>query len=223
MRLTKAMKDSLLTIIRNKTKHPFKVQEDSITKELQEYIYKKEPVFKEYLDLYVEPPYSRYRESIKINGYYTQSIFIIAPSNAYLKSLIGQVVTYYSTEFPVRQKNPNYAMDPDFKPIYDKLEAFAKECTEYDMLMNNLAIIIRSCTTDTQLVEMYPDFVQYFNTAGITKAPATKSLPATFGLPDALSKFGLNLKIKEEKLSSLEDTIRKDIEDAEEEESKGTK
>lgn len=193
MRLTKAMKDSLFTIIRNKTKHPFKVQEDSITKELQEYIYKKEPVFKEYLDLYVEPPYSRYRESIEINGYYTQSVFIIAPSNAYLKSLIGQVVNYYSTEFPVRQKNPNYAMDPDFKPIYDKLEAFAKECTEYDMLMNNLAITIHSCTTDTQLAEMYPDFVQYFNTAGITKTSATKALPATFGLPDALSKFGLEL------------------------------
>lgn len=48
-------------------------------------------------------------------------------------------------------------------------------------------------------------------------------LPVTFSLPDALSKFGLNLKTKEEKLSSLEDTIRKDIEDAEEEESKGTK
>lgn len=46
MRLTKAMKDSLLTIIQNKTKHPFKVHEDAITQELQDYIYKKEPVFK---------------------------------------------------------------------------------------------------------------------------------------------------------------------------------
>lgn len=223
MRLTKAMKNSLLTIIRNKTKHPFKVQEDSITKELQEYIYKKEPLFKEYLDLYVAPPYSRHRGSIEINGYYTQSLFIIAPSNAYLKNLIGQVVSYSSTEFPVRQKNPDYTMDPDFKLIYDKLEAFAKECAEYDMLMNNLAITIHSCNTDTQLAKMYPDFVQYFNTAGIVKTPVTKALPATFGLPNALSKFGLSLKTKEEKLSSLEDTIRKDIEDAEEEESKGTK
>lgn len=64
MRLTKAMKDSLLTIIQNKTKHPFKVHEDAITQELQDYIYKKEPVFKQYLDLYVDPPYSRYREKI---------------------------------------------------------------------------------------------------------------------------------------------------------------
>lgn len=222
MRLTKAMKNSLLTIIRNKTKHPFKVQEDSITKELQEYIYKKEPLFKEYLDLYVAPPYSRHRGSIEINGYYTQSLFIIAPSNAYLKNLIGQVVSYSSTEFPVRQKNPDYVMDPDFKPIYAKLEAFAKECTEYDMLMDSLAITIHSCNTDTQLAKMYPDFVQYFNAAGIVKTPVTKALPTTFGLPNALAKFGLNLKTKEEKLSSLEDTIRKDIEDAEEE-SKGTK
>lgn len=67
MRLTKAMKDSLLNIIQNKTKHPFKVQESSITQELQEYIYKKEPVFKQYLDLYEEPPYQKFRESIRLN------------------------------------------------------------------------------------------------------------------------------------------------------------
>ena len=41
MRLTKQMKNNLLNIIQNKTKHPFKVQEESITQELQEYILKK--------------------------------------------------------------------------------------------------------------------------------------------------------------------------------------
>lgn len=68
---------------------------------------------------------------------------------------------------------------------------------------------------DRVVTQAEKDYIE----AGITKTPATKSLPATFGLPDALAKFGLNLKTKEEKLSSLEDTIRKDIE---EEESKGT-
>lgn len=193
MRLTKQMKNNLLNIIQNKTKHPFKVQKDSITKELQEYIYKKEPVFKQYLDLYVEPPYPRYREKVEINGYYSYSIYVVAPSANYLKNLVGQKLSYYCTEFPVKDKNPDYVIDPDFKSIYDKLTQFAKDCEEYKDIFDKLAITINSCTTDTQLAEMYPDFVQYFNSAGITKVPATKSLPATFGLPNALAKFGLNL------------------------------
>lgn len=222
MRLTKAMRDSLLNIIENKTKHPFKVQEDSITKELQDYIYKKEPVFKEYLDLYEQLPFNRFREGIRLNNDWTTTIYFIVPSDSYLRSLIGQNQGWGTILFPVKDKNPDYVMDPDFEPIYNKLVQLAKDCEEYKDVLSNLAVTINNCTTDTQLAEMYPDFVQYFNAAGITKAPATKSLPATFDLPDALAKFGLNLKTKEEKLSSLEDTIRKDIEDAEEE-SKGTK
>ena len=193
MRLTKAMKNNLLNIIQNKTKHPFKVQEEAITQELQEYIFKKEPVFKQYLDSYVEPPYPRYREKIEINGRYWYSIYAVAPSHEYVKNLIGQRLNYYCTEFPVKEKNPDYVIDPDFKPVYDKLTQFAKDCEEYEDVMNNLAITVNSCVTDTQLAEMYPDFVQYFNAAGITKTPATKALPATFGLPDALAKFGLEL------------------------------
>ena len=193
MRLTKQMKNNLLNIIQNKTKHPFKVQEEAITQELQEYIFKKEPVFKQYLDSYVEPPYPRYREKIEINGRYWYSIYAVAPSHEYVKNLIGQRLSYYCTEFPVKEKNPDYVIDPDFKPVYDKLTQFAKDCEEYEDVMNNLAITINSCVTDTQLAEMYPDFVQYFNAAGITKTPATKALPATFGLPDALAKFGLEL------------------------------
>lgn len=187
------MKNNLLNIIQNKTKHPFKVQEEAITQELQEYIFKKEPVFKQYLDSYVEPPYPRYREKIEINGRYWYSIYAVAPSHEYVKNLIGQRLSYYCTEFPVKEKNPDYVIDPDFKPVYDKLTQFAKDCEEYEDVMNNLAITVNSCVTDTQLAEMYPDFVQYFNAAGITKTPATKALPATFGLPDALAKFGLEL------------------------------
>lgn len=219
MRLTKEMRSNLLNIIENKTKHPFKVQEDSITKELQDYMYKKAPVFKQYLDLYEQPPYQKFRQSIRLNDDWTTSIHLIVPTESYLQSLIGQKISWSRILFPVKDKNPDYSMDPDFKPIYDKLTQLAKDCEEYEDVLSNLAITINNCTTDTQLAEMYPDFVQYFNAAGITKAPATKQLPATFGLPDALAKFGLNLKTKEEKLSSLEDTIRKDIE---EEESKGT-
>lgn len=193
MRLTKAMKDSLLNIIQNKTKHPFKVQEDSITKELQDYIYKKEPVFKQYLDLYEQPPYQKFRECIRLNDDWTTSIYLIVPTDFYLRSLIGQKTSWNRILFPVKEKNPDYVIDPDFEPLHDKLTQLAKDCEEYEDVFDNLAITINSCTTDTQLAEMYPDFVQYFNTAGITKTPATKQLPATFGLPDALTKFGLEL------------------------------
>lgn len=198
MRLTKQMKDNLLNIIQNKTKHPFKVQEDSITKELQEYIYKKEPVFKQYLDLYEQPPFNRFREGIHVNSDWSTTIYPIVPSNSYLQDLVGQAKGWGKIVFPVKDKNPDYEVDPDFESIYNKLTQLAKDCKEYEDVLDNLAITIHSCTTDTQLADMYPDFVQYFNAAGITKTPATKSLPATFGLPDALSKFGLNLSGSEE-------------------------
>lgn len=215
MRLTKQMKNNLLNIIQNKTKHPFKVQEESITQELQEYIFKKEPVFKQYLNSYVEPPYSRYREKIEINGRYWYSIYVVAPSHEYVKNLIGQRLSYYCTEFPVKEKNPDYVIDPDFKPVYDKLTKFAEECEEYENVMDNLAITVNSCVTDTQLAEMYPDFVQYFNSAGITKTLATKALPATFGLPDALAKFGLELssspKPEETEEPNIDTLVQQDL------------
>lgn len=215
MRLTKQMKNNLLNIIQNKTKHPFKVQEESITQELQEYIFKKEPVFKQYLNSYVEPPYSRYREKIEINGRYWYSIYVVAPSHEYVKNLIGQRLSYYCTEFPIKEKNPDYVIDPDFKPVYDKLTKFAEECEEYENVMDNLAITVNSCVTDTQLAEMYPDFVQYFNSAGITKTPATKALPATFGLPDALAKFGLELssspKPEETEEPNIDTLVQQDL------------
>lgn len=215
MRLTKQMKNNLLNIIQNKTKHPFKVQEDSITKELQEYIYKKEPVFKQYLDLYVEPPFNRFRESIHLNSDWSTTIYLIVPSDSYLRNIVGQAKGWGKILFPVKDKNPDYVMEPDFEPIYDKLTQLAKDCKEYEDVFDNLAITINSCTTDTQLAEMYPDFVQYFNSAGITKAPATKSLPATFGLPDVLAKFGLELssspKPEETEEPNIDTLVQQDL------------
>ena len=215
MRLTKQMKNNLLNIIQNKTKHPFKVQEDSITKELQEYIYKKEPVFKQYLDLYVEPPFNRFRESIHLNSDWSTTIYLIAPSDSYLRNIVGQAKGWGKILFPVKDKNPDYVMEPDFEPIYDKLTKFAEECEEYENVMDNLAITVNSCVTDTQLAEMYPDFVQYFNSAGITKTPATKALPATFGLPDALAKFGLELssspKPEETEEPNIDTLVQQDL------------
>lgn len=207
MRLTKQMKNNLFNIIQNKTKHPFKVQEDSITKELQEYIYKKEPVFKQYLDLYEEPPFNRFREGIHLNSDWSTTIYLIVSSDSYLRNLVGQAKGWGKILFPVKDKNPDYVLDPDFEPIYNKLTQLAKDCEEYDNVFDNLAITINNCTTDTQLAEMYPDFVQYFNAAGITKTPATKSLPATFGLPDALSKFGLELSNSSEPEETEEPNI----------------
>lgn len=150
------------------------------------------------MDLYEEPPFNKFREGIRLNGDWSITIYLIVPTDSYLRDLIGQAKGWGSLLFPVKDKNPDYVIDPDFKSIYDKLTQLAKDCEEYEDVFDNLAITINSCTTDTQLADMYPDFVQYFNTTGITKAPATKSLPATFGLPDALSKFGLNLSGSEE-------------------------
>lgn len=215
MRLTKEMRSNLLNIIENKTKHPFKVQENSITKELQEYIYKKEPVFKEYLDLYEQQPYQRFCECIRLNDDWSTSIYLIVPTDSYLRSLIGQKQGWGTILFPVKNKNPDYAMDPDFEPIYNKLVQLAKDCEEYEDALSNLTITINNCSTDKQLADMYPDFIKYFNAAGIV-VQTQKQLPAKLGLPESLVKFGLVLETKEEKESkqkALEDVIKEDIED----------
>ena len=215
MRLTKEMRSNLLNIIENKTKHPFKVQENSITKEFQDYIYKKESVFKEYLDLYEQQPYQRFRECIRLNNDWSTSIYLIVPTDSYLRSLIGQKQGWGTILFPVKDKNPDYAMDPDFEPIYNKLVQLAKDCEEYEDVLSNLANTINNCTTDKQLADMYPDFIKYFNAAGIV-VQAQKQLPAKLGLPESLVKFGLVLETKEEKESkqkALEDVIKEDIED----------
>nr|DAX35492.1 MAG TPA: Nucleotide modification associated domain 5 [Caudoviricetes sp.] len=215
MRLTKEMRSNLLNIIENKTKHPFKVQENSITKELQDYIYKKEPVFKEYLDLYEQQPYQRFRECMRLNNDWSTSIYLIVPTDSYLRSLIGQKQGWGTILFPVKNKNSDYAMDPDFEPIYNKLVQLAKDCEEYKDALSNLAITINNCATDKQLADMYPDFIKYFNAAGIV-VQAQKQLPAKLRLPESLVKFGLVLETKEEKESkqkALEDVIKEDIED----------
>lgn len=65
---------------------------------------------------------------------------------------------------------------------------FINPMREYETVCSELRDAIYNCKTDKQLKEMYPEFEKYFATVGIT--PAISNIPAVYGLPDKLKKFG---------------------------------
>lgn len=209
MRLTRLMKDNLFTIIKNKTTSPLEPIIDSLIGEIQEAIYKSEPVFKQFIDKYGISAYMR--EKVYVHGiqhakeYHAINLFL--PKT----SLIAKFNKENHATNIIRFDNLS-----DFakEPLIKLMEAIDNN-VEYQKTLDNLETTIDSCSTDKQLADMYPDFIKYFNAAGIV-VQAQKQLPAKLGLPESLVKFGLVLETKEEKESkqkALEEVIKEDIED----------
>ena len=209
MRLTKLMKDNLFTIIKNKTTSPLEPIIDGLVEEIQQAIYKSEPIFKQFVDEYGLIYFMR--ERVYVYGIqHDKSCHAI---NLFLPK----------TSLIAKFNKENHATN---NIRFDSLSDFAKEPlvklmnaidsnVEYQKTLDNLQATIDSCSTDKQLADMYPDFIKYFNAAGIV-VQAQKQLPAKLGLPESLVKFGLVLETKEEKESkqkALEDVIKEDIED----------
>lgn len=65
---------------------------------------------------------------------------------------------------------------------------FINPMIEFDKVCRELQSTIYSCSTDKKLKEMYPEFEKYFTTVGIV--PTVSKVPAIYGLPDKLKKFG---------------------------------
>lgn len=209
MRLTRLMKDNLFTIIKNKTTSPLEPIIDGLVEEIQQAIYKSEPIFKQFVDEYGLIVFMR--ERVYVHGIqHNKSCHAI---NLFLPK----------TSLIAKFNKENHATN---NIRFDSLSDFAKEPlvklmnaidsnVEYQKTLDNLQATIDSCSTDKQLADMYPDFIKYFNAAGIV-VQAQKQLPAKLGLPESLVKFGLVLETKEEKESkqkALEDVIKEDIED----------
>lgn len=209
MRLTRLMKDDLFTIIKNQTTSPLEPIIDSLVGEIQEAIYKSEPVFKQFIDEYGVSAYMRekvYVHGIKYNKEY-HAINLFLPKTSLIAKFNKE---NHSTN------NVRFDSLSDFakEPLVKLMKAIDNN-VEYQKTLDNLQTTIDSCSTDKQLADMYPDFIKYFNAAGIV-VQAQKQLPTKLGLPESLVKFGLVLETKEEKESkqkALEDVIKEDIED----------
>lgn len=205
MRLTKDMKDNLINIIENKLTPPINSEHIKQWQErLQDIIYDVcIPEFKKLTETY------EYATRIRIThwGYRHFDLTPFFP-------------TYYTVAFEEMFGKNSYQLHhfkiedskvPAFTELVTEIFAKDEEYKEFSDVLRNLKATIRSCSTDKQLATMYPEFVQYFNKAGIVQK-AVANLPSVYGLPDALAKYGLNLaKTKEEMAEEIQEETKETI------------
>ncbi|HHE3650428.1 TPA: hypothetical protein ACPD3C_002027 [Pasteurella multocida] len=111
------------------------------------------------------------------NGYcHTGALFISvkAPNDTWLKSQIGDYYISLSRWKPSDDSVLNAIVD-DFAKTCEKQEQYEKD-------LENLGTIVNNCPTDTQLLEMFPEFKSIISEVCVSKNVA-KQLPATVGLP----------------------------------------
>ncbi|MFC1025200.1 Nmad5 family putative nucleotide modification protein [Pasteurella multocida] len=185
MRLNKGHKNSILTRIKNQTKPPFKTKADELKKRFQAWVYTKaDPCFKQYQELYKGSIHTMY---ISEKGWYCSGVMrleVRVPVGSWVKDQIG-----------------TYSIDlSEWKPTNDSVlnaivDDFAKACKEqkqYENDIENLKTIINNCSTDTQLLDMFPEFKNIIDEVCV-RQEAVKQLPATMGLPQNLERWGVRL------------------------------
>lgn len=211
MRLTVAMKEALFNIIKNQTQHPFTDKKEvELQNKLAELILSKNPAYASYIEAYKNKDYLAYTANLIVRsskGYEAFRLYVKnLPHLEYLYEIFEKQHSYYCII-----ENTTKIFNKDFEPIIKEILSLAEEVQEYLDTLDNLKHTINSCTTDKQLAEMYPEFIKYFNKAGIVQK-ANKQLPSVLGLPQSLTKFGLVLESQKE---SIEEEIRKEIQEEE--------
>lgn len=209
MRLTLTMKENLFNIIKNQTQHPFTdKKENELQHRLAELILSKNPAYASYIEAYKNKDYLTYTDKLIVRSSKGNEVFRIyvenLPHSGYLYETFEKQRYYYCII-----ENNTKILDKDFEPLIQEMLSLAEEVQEYLDALDNLKHTINSCTTDKQLAEMYPEFIKYFNKAGIVQK-TNKQLPSVLGLPQSLTKFGLVLESQRE---SIEEEIRKEIQE----------
>lgn len=221
MRLSKAMKDSLYTIIKNKTTSPY-TNEDEIKfqKEFQEIIYEEFPVLKQYIDTFGESSAFKRYIAFTSKEYQDTSVrigfYIDLPDNYNSNNysfLVKSEYTHLQKHWETRISNVSLDNLDKFKDnyigLFTKILTKFEELAQYNKTMSELKSIIDTFNTDAALAQAYPEFEQFFLQAGIINRPK-KALPSVTGLPDALTKYGV-------KLSPDTDTLTEQIKEEMEE------
>lgn len=211
MRLTIAMKESLFNIIKNQTQNPFTDKKEvELEDRLAELILSKNPAYAHYIEAYKNKDYLTYTDKLIVRSSKGNEVFRLyvknLPHSGYLYEIVEKPRYYYCII-----ENNTVILDKDFEPLIKEILALAEEVQEYLDALDNLKCTINSCNTDKQLSEMYPEFIKYFNKAGIVQK-ANKQVPSVLGLPQSLTKFGLVLESQKE---SIEEEIRKEIQEEE--------
>ncbi|MFC1088037.1 Nmad5 family putative nucleotide modification protein [Pasteurella multocida] len=185
MRLNKGHKSSILTRIKNQTKPPFKTKADELKKRFQEWVYTKaDPCFKQYQELYKGSIHTMY---ISEKGLYCSGVTrleVRVPVGSWVKDQIGTYGISLSEWKPTN--------DSVLNAIVDDFAKACKEQKQYENDIENLKTIINNCSTDTQLLEMFPEFKNIIDEVCV-RQEAVKQLPATMGLPQSLERWGVRL------------------------------
>ena len=221
MRLTKTMKDSLYTIIKNKSIPPFTTKdEEEFTKEIQEIVYKQHPIFKQYIDTYGHcsafnkgisfsvstanlKSSFKTRLNISIPDYFHGDRFEI-----FLKPENIKLQDGHNTRINNITKDSLKYFSEEYQEVFTKILNKCEESDKYDKVILELYDIIQTFTTDTALAQAYPEFEQFFLQAGITSKPK-RALPSVTGLPDVLTKYGV--KLKSDTTEDLAEEIKQEI------------
>lgn len=215
MRLTKQMKNSLYTIIKNKTTSPYTNEDETkFQEEIQKIIYKEFPVLKKYINTFGESSAFRTylifssKDYINTSSYiglyvYLPDIynlmtyqFLLKPENVHLQE------NYKTRISNITLDNLDKFKD-NYTKVFTKILNKFEELDQYKKTMSELESIINTFNTDTALAQAYPEFEQFFLQAGITNKPK-KHLPSVTGLPTSLEKYGV-------KLSPDTDTLAQEI------------
>lgn len=181
MRLNKEMKEKLINIILNQLKPAF--TEVEAQEKLQQAF--NEDIGEELV------------KAISLIRKYNETSPWVLRSSVYAHNGISPLtVGIYTTGLEIR--NYPFFKEQNEDGIYTSkikkaIEELRVQGEELHKLTSDLKATIMSCTTDKQLADMYPEFVQYFNKAGIV-VKAQKHLPAKLGLPEGLVKYGLKLE-----------------------------
>lgn len=177
---------------------------------MQEWVFSKaDPSFKAFYKCYGIHLTDYLIASANINGSnHTYHINLYIPTYGFLTSdsYLGFTTRYVNNQ-GFKEVVEKY---PELDWLIPRTEEALKLFKQFKEDLKNLEYTINSCTTDKQLGEMYPDFIQFFNKAGIVQK-AVKQLPTVLGLPENLSKYGLKLTTKE----SIEEQTRQEIKEAE--------
>lgn len=214
MRLTKQMKSDLFNVIKNKTTRPFgDTFKSKYKEELQKLINKQEPIFAKYYETYGYSYGVQYYLYFGVdngrwsNGLRDHLLINLPAVDDQMKLLLDPEaledhINRKEVIYTVCSETLNYFKD-EYRPLLSEiLEEFLKY-EEYYRVLNELHDIIQTFSTDTALVQAYPEFEQYFIQAGITNKPK-RALPSVTGLPNVLEKYGV-------KLSKDVDTLAEEI------------
>lgn len=203
MRLTRTIKGNIYNIIKNNTIIPTNKDNklDKLTEKLQNIIYQKEPLFREFINHYGYT--GVFNTCIRFDGF---AFYLLLPV---YKNADNKVIYFFDKEFYGNTFFKDYYKGnvEEFNEVLDELLALEEEVRQYNDTLQETYNMINNCNTLKQLLTILPEVEPYLDKLGLNKEK--KFLPVNPNLINKLNQYGFNTK------NNLEEEIRKEVVEAE--------